>query len=83
MVAQDDLAQSRHCPKVLPGLNLRCMFTAEAMCKRDVVDAHFEELEEIDASESHYRRLNAKEMLTSMNDEKFSFPIAVKPFQRR
>ena len=35
-----------------------------------------EELEKMDASEIHARRLNAKEVLTPMNGEKFMFPIA-------
>ena len=39
-----------------------------------VVDV--EELEEMDASELHARRLNAKELLTPMSGEKFTFPIA-------
>ena len=38
--------------------------------------ADIEELEQIDASELHARRLNAKEVLTPMKGEKFIFPIA-------
>ena len=38
--------------------------------------ADIEELEQIDASEIHARRLNAKEVLTPMSGEKFVFPIA-------
>ena len=34
-----------------------------------------EELKEMDASELHARRLNAKEVLTPMNGENFIFPI--------
>ena len=38
--------------------------------------ADVEDLEEMDASELHTRRLNAKEVLTPMGGEKFVFPIA-------
>ena len=38
--------------------------------------ADIEELEEMDASEIHARRLNAKEVLTPMKNEKFVFPVA-------
>ena len=38
--------------------------------------ADFEKLEEMDASDFHAKRLNAKEVLTPMNGEKFIFPIA-------
>ena len=37
--------------------------------------ADIEELEQMDASELHARRLNAKEVLTPMKGEKFTFPI--------
>ena len=38
--------------------------------------ADIEELEEIDASGIHARRLNAKEVLTPMKSENFIFPVA-------
>ena len=38
--------------------------------------ADIEELEEMDASELHARRLNAKEVLTPMVGENFIFPVA-------
>ena len=38
--------------------------------------ADIEELEKMDASEIHAKRLSAKEVLTSMSGEKFIFPIA-------
>ena len=38
--------------------------------------ADIEELVRLDASEIHARRLHAKEVLTTMNGEKFIFPIA-------
>ena len=38
--------------------------------------ADIEELEKMDSSEIHAKRLNAKEVLTPMSGEKFMFPIA-------
>ena len=38
--------------------------------------ADIEELEEMDASELHARRLNAKEVLTPMKSDNFIFPVA-------
>ena len=48
--------------------------------------ADIEELEEMDASELHARRLNAKEVLTPMRHENFMFPVAdgtVKIFEKK
>ena len=38
--------------------------------------ADIEELEEMDASKLHVRRLNAKEVLTPMKGDNFIFPVA-------
>ena len=38
--------------------------------------ADIEELEEMDASELHARRFNAKEVLTPMKSDNFIFPVA-------
>ena len=38
--------------------------------------ADIEELEEMDASELHARRLNAKQLLTPMKGDNFIFPVA-------
>ena len=38
--------------------------------------ADIEELEQMDASETYAKRVNAKEVLTPMSGEKFIFPIA-------
>ena len=38
--------------------------------------ADIEELEEVDESELHARRLNAKEVLTPMKGDSFIFPVA-------
>ena len=63
-------------PKVLPGIFLGYALHAEGIWKEDVMVADIEELEQMDASELHAQRLNAKEVLTPMNGEKFTFPIA-------
>ena len=41
--------------------------------------ADIEDLEEMDASELHARRLNAKEVLTPMKGDNFIFPVADGP----
>ena len=38
--------------------------------------ADIEELEQMDVSEIHARRLNAKEVLTPMEGDNFTFPVA-------
>ena len=53
-------------PKVLPGLFLRYALHAGGILKGDILIADIEELEQMDASELHARRLNAKEVLTPM-----------------
>ena len=63
-------------PKVLPGILFGYAFHAERIWKGDIFVADIEKLEEMDASEIHARRLNAKEVLTFMSGEKFIFPIA-------
>ena len=63
-------------PKVLPGIFLGYALHAVRIWKGDIMVADIEELGRMDASEIHARRLNAKEVLTTMNGEKFIFPIA-------
>ena len=63
-------------PKVLPGIFLRYSLHAVRIWKGDILVADTEELEQMDASELHARRLNAKEVFTPMNGEKFIFPNA-------
>ena len=73
-------------PKVLPGFFLFCALYAEGIWKGDIMIADIEELKEMDASELHARRLNAKEVLTPMKRNSFIFPVAhgtVKNFWRR
>ena len=62
-------------PKVLPGIFFGYALNAGGMRKRDILVADIEELEQMDASEIHARRLNAKEKLTPMKNEKFVFPV--------
>ena len=50
--------------------------TRGGLWKGDIVIADIEELEEMDASELHARRLNAKEVLTPMKGDNFKFPAA-------
>ena len=55
---------------------LGCGLHAGRIFKGDILVADIEELEEMDASGIHAKRLNAKEVLTPMSGEKFIFPIA-------
>ena len=61
--------------KVLPGMFLGYVLSAKGIWKGDIMVADIEELEEMDASELHARRLNAKEVLTPKPGE-FAFPFA-------
>ena len=63
-------------PKVLPGIFLGYALHAGGIWKGDILVADIEQLEQMDVSEPHARRLNAKEVLTPMRGENFIFPIA-------
>ena len=63
-------------PKVLPGTFLVYVLYAGGIWKGDIMIADIEELEEMDASEIHARRLNAKKVLTPMKGDNFIFPVA-------
>ena len=56
-------------PKVLPGIFLGYVLYAGRIWKGDIITADIEELQQMDASELHTRRLNAKEVLTLMSGE--------------
>ena len=58
-------------PKVLPGKFFGYVLYAVGILKGDVLVADLEELEKMDASEIHAKRLNAKEVLTHTNGEKY------------
>ena len=62
--------------KVFPGIFLGYVMYAWWIWKGDIMVADIEELEEMDASELHARRLNAKEVLTRQRSENFMFPVA-------
>ena len=76
-ISAEDPSRLHHFgPKVLPGIFLGYALHAGEIWKGDVVVPDIEELEQIDASELHARRLNAKEVLTPMSGEKVIFKIA-------
>ena len=62
-------------PKVLPGKFIDYVLYAVGIWKGDSMIADIEELEVMDASELHARRLNAKEVLKPMKGDNFIFPL--------
>ena len=62
--------------KVLPGMFLVYALFAVGIWKGDIMVADIEELEEMDASELHARRLNAKDVVTPQRSGNFTFPVA-------
>ena len=62
--------------KVLPGIFLGYALHAGRIWKGDIMIADIEELEEMDPSELHARRLNAKEVLTPQRSGNFKFLVA-------
>ena len=74
--AKDQSKQHQFGAKILPGI-FRCYaLYAEGIWKGDVMVPDIEELKEMDASELHARRLNAKEVLTPQRSGNFIFPVA-------
>ena len=61
--------------KVLPGIFLGYALYAGKIWKGDIMVADIEELEQMDASELHAKRLNAKEVLTPQRSGKLHFPV--------
>ena len=61
---------------VLPGIFLGYALYAGGIWKGYIMVADIEELEEMDASELHARRLNAKEVSTPQRSGNFIFPVA-------
>ena len=59
--------------KVLPGLFLGYALYAGAIWKGDIMVAHIEELETMDASEIYSKRLNAKEVIFSQRKSEIHF----------
>ena len=62
--------------KVLPGIILGYALYAGRIWKGNIMVADIEDLEEMDASELHARRFNAKEVLTPQRSEHFILPVA-------
>ena len=63
--------------KVLPGIFLGHALHAGGIWKGDIQVADFEELEQMDASEIHARRLDAKAVFfDAPENDKFVFPVA-------
>ena len=63
-------------PKVLPGIFLGYVLYDGGIWKGDIMIADIEEFGQMDASEIHARRLNAKEVLTPMKGDNLIFPVA-------
>ena len=61
-------------PKVLPCIFFGYALNAGGTWKGDIMVADIEELEQMDASEIHARRLKAKEVLTPMKGDNFLIP---------
>ena len=61
-------------PKVLPGIFLGYVVYVGGIWNGDIVIADIEELEEMDASELHDRRLDAKGVLTPIKGDIFYLP---------
>ena len=74
--AKDISRLHQYGPQVLPGMFLGYVLYAGGIWKGDIKVADIEELEEMDASELHARRLNGKGVLTPMNGDNFIFPVA-------
>ena len=62
--------------KVVPSIFFGYALYAGAIWKGDFCVAAVEELKNLDASEIHARRLNAKEVLMQRNGAEFVFPLA-------
>ena len=69
IIAKDQSKIHQFGKKVSPGLFLGYALYAGGIWKGDTVVADIEEMEEMDASELHARRLNAEEVLTSMKGD--------------
>ena len=61
---------------MLPGIFLGYALIAGGIRKGDILAAHMKDLENMDASEIHRRRINAKEVLTPQRREYFIFTTA-------
>ena len=74
-ISAKDISRLHHFgPKVLPCIFLGYVLHAGRISKGDIMVADIEGLEQMDASEVHAIRLNAKEVLTPMKGDNFIFP---------
>ena len=74
--AEDQSRLHQFGKKVLLGIFPGYASYASGIQKGDIMVADIEELENLDASEIHVRRLNAKEVLIPNSNEHYIFPIA-------
>ena len=74
--AKDQSRLHQFGPKVLPGIFLGYVLYAGGIWKGDIIVADIQELEQVDASDLHARRLNAKEVLTPQRSGSFRFSVA-------
>ena len=74
--AKDILRVHQFGTKVLSEKILSYVFCAEEIWNGNILNEVCKELEQMDRSELHVRRLYAKEVLTSMKGETFIFPVA-------
>ena len=63
-------------PKVLPDIFLGNALHPVGIWKGDIMVANIQELEQMDASEIHAKRLTAKEVFTPMKGENIHFNLA-------
>ena len=77
--AKDQSRLQQFGEKVLLGIILGYALYAGCIWKGDIMVADSEELENLDVSQIHARRLNAKEVLMQKNGELFTCPIADGP----
>ena len=72
LMRRHHMKDGSECP--LNGSVMYCMLVESR--KGDILVADIGVLEEVDASELHARKLNAKEVLTPMKGDNFIFPVA-------
>ena len=75
-ISAKDTTRVQFDPKVLPGIFLGYAGKAGGIWKGDIMVTDIEELEEMDASKLHARRLSAKEVLTPQRSGNFISPFA-------
>ena len=74
--AKDQSRPHQFGKEILPEIFIGYLLIAKRIRIGDILVADIEELKNMDASEIHPRRINAKEVLSSQRSEYFIFPIA-------